>query len=341
MANFSVSNLVQAQAILDENFQAPEMRQAPAPILQLGRQNADILIPGHETLRTREDRAIKAYILKRNKRATTGVGRTYNHTGVIGDSIASDLVWSPFTDKFQLSLKLLDNNIFGFNKVLANQLAQAMQNIRSDAEAWLAGRLYSQRTQVNVATKNGAFNAANSAFEIAAQSSLRFWQMAKSMMLQNGYTGQYDVIADPVSYADALFAAAQGAANATNTSFQFNGMNIMQSNDIDDANYDGGVSLILPTASFGVLDWIPKQNREGWGDYNSNVGGYGSIVDPVSGLTMALHGYAQRADTSASNGNTQDVVMEFEVSIDLSANLAPLSTATETVVYEVAQLTAA
>lgn len=340
MANFTVSNLVQAQAILDENFQKPEIRQAPAPILALGRRNSNILIPSHDVLRTREDRAIQAYILKRNARATMGNVRSANHTGTVGDSINTDIDWTTFTDKFRISLKMMDNNVFNFNKVLANQLSQAMQNIRNGAETWLAGVLFAERTQVNAATKNGTFNSANFAFEVSAANASRFWQMAKSMMAQNDYNGMYDVIADPTSYGAAENAAAQGTMNATNLGFQFNGMNFVQSNDLDDANYAGGVSLFLPSQSFGVLDWIPTTNRNGWGDYNSTVGGYGVINDPVSGLTMALHGWAQQADTSANNGNTQDVVLEFEVSIDLSANLAPLSNATETVVYEVAQMVA-
>ncbi len=339
MANFSVSNLIQAQALLSEKYQKPEMRQAAAPILRLGHSNSEILIPSHKTLRTREDRAIEAYILKRNVRSTMGVGRTAEHTGEIGESLAMSLAWTTFTDKFQMSLKLLDNNVFDFNTALANQFAQVLQNIREDAEKWLAGWLFAERTQVNKATKNGSFNGTNYAFEIDLANKARFWQMVKSMMRQNNYEGIYDVIADPTAYADAEFHAAQGAANATNYGFQFNGMNFVQSNDLDDAEYTGGVSLVLPANTFGVLDWIPKQNREGWGDYNTSVGGFGSIVDPVSGLTMALHGWAKQADTSARNGNAQDVVLEFEVSVDLSANIAPLSTGNETVVFEAVQLT--
>ena len=60
--------------------------------------------------------------------------------------------------------------------------------------------------------------------------------------------------------------------------------------------------------------------------------------DPISGLTFAIHAYQQRANTAAQNGNTQDVVMEFEVSIDISPNVAPLSTANESVVFQIAQV---
>ena len=338
MANFTASNLVKAQALLNQDFQSPEMRPALAPILALGRRNSEILIPGHRVLRTREDRPIEAYIIKRNLRSTTGVGRTHDHTGVLGDSIAADLAWTSFTDKFQFSLKWLDNNVFEANRVLANQFAQAFQNIRMDAETFLADFLTSEKTGVNRATKNGYFNTTTNAFEIASTTEKGlFFEDAKSMMRQNHYQGMYDFVADPKLFRDANFYANQGTANAYNTMFQFAGMTLVESITLSDDNYTDGLGLVLPANTFGVLDWIPRQNRAGEGDYNTYVGGFGSMVDPVSGLNMAVHGYSQRADTSASNGNAQDVVIEFEVSIDISPNLAPLSAADETVVFEVVQ----
>jgi hypothetical protein len=339
MANFNVSNLVQAQALLNERFQAPELREQEIPVLNLGRQNTEIIIPSHQTLRTREDRAIEAYILSRNKRVTTGSTRTYNHTGAIGDSINVNLAWTSFVDKFKMTLKLLDNNMFEANQVLANQFAQSFQNIRNDIEQFLIDFLFSEKTQVNIATKNGVWNATNFAFEINSTSiGGLFFEDAKSMMRQNYYNGLFDVIADPKLYRDARFYANQGAANSVNVSFQFSGMNIRESIGLNDADYDKGTGLFLPTNTFAVLDWIPRQNRAGKGDYNTYLGGYGSMIDPISGMTFAVHGYSQRADTSATNGSTQDDVIEFEVSVDISPNLAPLSNANETVVYEVAQV---
>jgi hypothetical protein len=86
----------------------------------------------------------------------------------------------------------------------------------------------------------------------------------------------------------------------------------------------------LLSSTFGVLDWIPGKNRRGGGDYDNYNGGYGVISAPVGGTTFALHAYKQRTDTLASNGIRQDDVREFEVSIDISANLAPLSSVDET-----------
>ena len=340
MPNFVASNFVKAQAIINERFNTPELRMRPSPIIQLGVRNSSILLPDHVQLRTREDRPIEAYIIKRNKRDTTGKKRTHDHTGTFGDSMNVPINFVSFVDTFRISQKWMDNNMYALENVLANQFMQAFQNIRDDIEVYLGDMLLSQKTQVNTATRNGAWNPANHAFEIAAPSLERglLFEDAKSMMRQNGYVGDYDVVADPKLFRDAQFYANQGGGNAANLQFQFSGMNIAESTTISDAEYSNGIALFLPSNSFGLLDWIPLQNRKGNGDYNTYNGGWGSMRDPISGWEFAVHGYSQRANTASNNGNEQDLATEFEISIDISANLAPLSTATETVVYQVAQV---
>ena len=343
MANFTASNLVKAQALLNQNFQSSELRVQRSPILGLGLQNANILIPAHNELRTREDRPIDAHIIKRNLRTTTGMTRTHDHTGVLGDSMAVPVTFVQFVDKFQMTLKWLDNNLYNFDEILANQFFQAFQNINIGIEAHLTDFMATKKTQVNVATKNGTFDATKHVFEIKSSATDKVglvFEDAKSMMRQNHYQGVYDVVCDPKLYRDAAFYAAQGGANATNLGFQFGGMNIVESITVNDSAYTGGIAFFLPVNTFAVLDWIPVQNRRGVGDYNSYVGGFGAMRDPISGLTFAVHAYQQRANTASRNGNSQDVVMEFEVSVDISANVAPLSTATETVVFQVAQVAA-
>lgn len=337
MANFSPTNLVKAQALLAKKYQAAENRFKATPVLSLGLSNRDALIPGHEGLRTREDRTVEANILVRSKRST-GTSRTHNHSGNRGDSMTVPLSWSIFSDKFSISLKQLDNNVFGFEQVLAQQMDNTMKNILEAIETATVTYLQSERTEVNNATQGGSFDATNDAFEISTAN--QYFQIIKSMMRQNNHRGELDVILNPLGFIDAEYQAAQGAGNNANLTFQFNGMTIAESIDLTDANYaNTQLALAMPKGSFGLLPWIPKQNRNGWGDYNSYEGGFGTIMDPYGlGLDFAVHGYAQRADTSASNGNTQDVLLEFEMSVDIANILAPLSTANETVVYEVAKV---
>lgn len=336
MANFSTSNLLTAQAMLQDRYKAPEARFKASPVMTLGLSNRSILIPSHETIRTREDRTVEAHLLARSKRSA-GSARAYNHTGSRGDTIKQTLSWTTYSDTFSISIKQMDNNLFDFNTTLAQQIDNSLKNILEAAETAIVTALLADKTGVNGATVNGSFNGTNDTFEIGSQE--RFYQYLKSMMRQNDYNTQYDVIANSIAFANAEYQAAQGAGNSSNTNFQFNGMNIVESYELADANYSADLVLCMPQGSFAVLPWIPKQNRMGSGDYNSYTGGFGSFTDPYGlGLEIALHGYSQRADTSSSNGNVQDVLMEFELSVDLAAPVSPLSTANETPVFQAAKV---
>lgn len=340
MANFDVSNLLTAQTMVSDKYKAPEMRMKPAPAFGLLTKNSNILIVGAETLKTRDDRAIEAHLLARTKRSA-GSARAHNHTGTIDDTAKVTLTWTTKSDKFTISLKLLDKSVFDFNTVLANKFEQACMNILEDKETEAIAYLRAQRaTQQPTGLKGASFNTTNTALEIDAASANQFIARLKSAFKQNYFGGQLDVIADSNMQIAFDFLGAQGGGNQNNLGYQFPGVNIVESVELSDSNYAGGVVLAMPASGAAALNWIPKQNRQGWGDYNTYVGGFGTFN--FMGYQFAVHGYASRADTSASNGNAQDVTMEFEVSLDSSYNKAPLSYTTgrtDSVIIEAAQLT--
>lgn len=322
MANFDTGNLVVAQTLLNKKWGAPEMRIKPFPALALLTRNSDLLLEGAELLRTREDRAIEAHYLTRTKRATAAA-RTHNHTGTIDDSGKFTLTWTTKKDDTAISIKLLDKNVHSFNEVLANKLEQCCINILEDKETEAIAYLRAQRATTQPTLKGATFNAATDAVEIAANMENRFFQTMKSVMRQNYLTSQVDVIADSLKGPAAEFLMNQGTANYNNLGFQFSNMQIAESPELTDANYDAGIVLAFPTGTVGALHWIPKQNREGRGDYNTVLGGYGTFN--FMGYNFALHGYAERANTEANNGNSQDDLLQFELSLDTSYNKAPLN----------------
>lgn len=336
MANFTPSNLLTAQVLLADKYKAPEMRMKVTPALKMGLNNQNILIPSAQVIKTRDDRAVKAYLLSRSSRAA-GSGRVHNHAGSRGDSIEQTLTWATYSDKFSISIKQLDNNIFGFNETFAQQIENAMMNIIISAETYAVGQLQTNRSQVNLATAGGTWDATNDVFEIAGTT--QFFQKLSSMMRQNKYNAnQFDVITNSDAQIVAEYLAAQGAGNQVNSQFQLGAFTIAESIELSDSNYSStSIALCMPKGSYAALPWIPKQNREGYGNYNSYSGGYGSMQDPWGlGITFAVHGYEDRADTSASNGDEQDNLLEFELSVDLAFPTSPLSTANESVVFEAA-----
>lgn len=339
MANFDVSNLLTAQTMVADRYKQPEMRMKPAPAFGLLTSNENFLVVGAETLRTREDRAIEAHLLTRTKRSTSA-SRTHNHTGTIDDSQKVTLTWTTKADKFTISLKLLDKSMFDFNTVLANKFEQACMNILEDKETESIAYLRAQRaTQQPAGLKTASFEDTNDSVEIAASNANTFLQRVKSIMKQNYFGGRLDIISDSNMQVAFDHMVAQGQSNNTNLQYQFPGLNIAESVELADANYSNGIILAMPEKSACAINWIPKQNRTGWGDYNSYVGGYGTFE--FLGYRFAVHGYAQRADTNATNGNSQDVTMEFEVSLDSSYNKSPLAYVTgrtDSVIVQFAQM---
>lgn len=194
MANFDVSNLLTAQTMVSDKYKAPEMRMKPAPAFGLLTSNDNILIVGAETLKTRDDRAIEAHLLSRTKR-TAGSARAHNHTGTINDSQKITLTWTTKSDKFTISLKLLDKSVFDFNTVLANKFEQACMNILEDKETEAIAYLRAQRATQQPTLKGVTFNSTNDVVEIdaadaeakrffarlrSANASKLFWQYNRS-----------------------------------------------------------------------------------------------------------------------------------------------------------------
>lgn len=311
----------------------------PAPAFSLLTGNENFLIVEAATLKTRDDRPIEAHLLSRTKRSS-GSTRVHNHTGTIDDSQKVTLTWTTKSDKFAISLKLLDKSLFDFNTVLANKFEQACMNILEDKETEAIAYLRAQRATQQPTLKGASFNAASDAVEVTASNATSFMQRVKSAMKQNYFGGRLDIIADSNMQIAFDFQSAQGSGNGTNLGFQFPNTNIIESVELEDSNYTDGIIIAMPEKGAAASNWIPKQNRSGWGDYNSYVGGYGTFS--FMGYTFAVHGYAQRADTSGANGDLQDVSMEFEVSLDSSYNKAPLNYTTgrtDSVIVEFAQTT--
>jgi len=131
----------------------------------------------------------------------------------------------------------------------------------------------------------------------------------------------------------------QGSANNTNYGFQFDGLEILSTTEtILGTGYDGS-GVFYENGLVALLPWIPKQNRKPL-DMNKIMeynGDYGQVTIPeFPGIPFAIHAYSQRADRQSYGGERQDLVMEFEVSIDMGFADAPLSTlrgANDTVLY--------
>ena len=104
MADYAASVLAKAQVMYNKRMQGAEMRAKTSPTLMMLRKNTEFLIPDIRELRTKEERATKAYLKNRAARTLTSV-RTHDHTGEVADSTEYDIAFHPYVDKFATSLK--------------------------------------------------------------------------------------------------------------------------------------------------------------------------------------------------------------------------------------------
>jgi hypothetical protein len=352
MANFVASNLVAAQAKFAQKFQDPELRRKQNPAFVLALKNMTATMPDHIALRTREDRAVNAYMFK-TRQPGAGTSRAARPSGSKGDSMQVGLTWQTVTETFSISMKQFDNNVFSYQEGLANELMQAVLNLHSRLGTIFLNYMYAHRNQLLLTNPQGASaDGVNFDYQVSGAEQLYFFQKVRSIMDQHYYRGQLDVIADSLSFMSAQKLRAQGAQNATNLSFQFDNMDIMSTTEQIDSNATLGSCLAMPSGTFAALPWIPKQNRDGKGDYESYNGGYGTLDDAL-GLTVkeldaqnkpvdvplryAVYAYTAATDDQANNGYYQDQLTNFEISLDIAPTLAPLSGANESVVNEFVQ----
>jgi hypothetical protein len=334
MANYTAANLVKAQLALNGAMANADRRFRNPAVHQLFLSNKEQFFPNYKALRTSEKRTLEANVYARTSRALAS-GRSHSHTGSSGDSIVLAPTWLSKSDPFSMTLKQQDSSVLQdqLNDMLFNSVAnhlEGWEEIASDT-------LLNNRTGVNNATTDGTFDATNDVFEInETNQGTHAPFIAKMVMEINKYSGNFVFVCDPISYRKFMALVAQGVSNATNFSFQFMNMEFVldvsltaKALDID-ASYSKGFWEVVPKNLIGALDWIPTENRSG---VTTQVNKYASIFNPFDGLTYALHSYETRADGTSVNGEKQDVLTQFELSIDIAYELAPLSIANETVVY--------
>ncbi len=341
MAYYTTSNLGTAQALLTGRFASGDMKYRDPRVFRLFLQNSQIMFPNYEELRKREDRTVTAYYMKRASR-NPGTGRTHNHTGNRGDSGSLSPSWTTYKDPFSNSLKQGDNNMFSLDQMMAHDLENSLINHSEYHEATATTSLFGARTEVNAADGiQGNFNTSTDTFEIAADATTTFGtynnraaQITKVVMEINKWGGSYVVVCDSIAFSKFQAQAAQGAANATNLSFNFMGVEFLHAVNLYSSasglGYTDGYWLAVPIGTIGCLPSIPKQNRQG---LDTKLQTYSSVINPIDNLTYALHSYPTAADGSSAGGYTQDEVMQWETSVDLAFCYTPLSTALESSVF--------
>lgn len=335
MADYTGADLVVAQRFINEAFSAPEKRFDPAVVFNSFVASNRLFELSFD--RNREDTPpTEAHYMKSRVRALGTGGRTHDHTGTQGDEDSLTPTWITRDATWSETLKLPDNKMLTAQDILNNEVFDAFVSFEEGKEVLAVDHLYNNRSEVNIATLEGSFDAVNHFFDIdEATNGERKMQITQTVMSKNKY-GKFPLITfcDTISFNKMRFDAAQGAQNSTNLSFQYENVTYIHAELLDAKaalqSITKGFWCTVPFGTYGVANWIPIQNVNG-ADFG-NEGRYSTLINPNDGLSYAHHSYFTKVNGTSTGGYTQDVRFEHELSQDFAFENAPLSVATETTI---------
>jgi len=346
MANYASAVLNTAKYKVDEMMNRAEFKAKPSTALMKYLKNTQFLIPAtamEAALATKatDQQAVSINLLNKQSISTVSA-RAAAHTGSINDSRATTVTFTTYGAKFKWSYKGSDRSIWALSEQVAAQIRSAAIALHSAIETALLARLNTYKSQVVVSAspRGGSWDGTNFIFGID-NTDFGYWmQKVKGFMRQQYYTDTMEAVVDETLFQEFQRIANQGAGNASNLAFQVGGVTPGVTEELTlDAGYVGQ-GYIFPVGSVGILPWIPQLNRQGFGSAGELGGEYTTIPDPLgSGLTFAVHMYQAGADNNSAAGETQDVDVEVELSVDLGPVEADSSTSNLTPIFKFGVLT--
>lgn len=342
MANYATADLIKYQAKIAAQFNAGELRVRTPKVFMSLRQSTEFIVPSHKAIKNAAKRTTgEVNFFARSTRALGAAGEIHNHSGSVGDSNIVVPSWSVLDDKFKYSIKQANGSVYQLDEMLMNEMVNLNNNFSEGLEAAAVNWIHANRSTVNPAAVEGAFNAVNDAFEITEaftnimSAGYRTAQIIESVMEINKWTGgRYVCYADTIFYNKMQSLVNNGSGNNLNTSFQFGNIEYVRSPEMNAKaaalGYTKGYAIVVQERNTAVLDWMPEQNRMGFVGPDNK---YSSIIHPTTGLPLAMHEYSARADESGSAGDVQDVSTQVQAFTYLSFLHSPLTVAGETPLY--------
>ncbi len=336
MSIYSSTGLVKAQMMINGAIGAQDKRYRSPESWLLFMRSSQSFLKDFASLRVRDDKADEANWFTRTSRAL-GTTITHNHTGTVGDTGVLTLNWGTYSDKFAKTTKQADGKIINADQVINNELENCFINFIEQLDDEASDFLVNNRSNINPAALNGAFDATNFVYEINATNyGTSAIAITKRVMDINKYQGVMMVIScDSIAFTEFERQAAQGAQNATNYAFQFNGVTFIHDPSLTakaaaiDATYTKGFWMAIPDGTIGATQFIEPIYKRG---EVTQVNRYGSLTNPIDGSQLGIHMYDTRADGTSKGGAPQDVVTEVQIYQEVAFVKAPLSTATETTI---------
>ena len=330
MANYHSSVLLAAVGIIDKKFQEKELRRPQYGGFEAFLNKRDMLIPGFRQIWDQEQRTLTAKYLVRSAGNVTN-SRSCSPSASYGDSSTMDLSWKTYARTVKTSTLIFNNNNYTQVQQLANDMYNAFMDLYADIESDAIAYLETNRNGVQGNRTLNTWDGTNDVMKVAHADRDNYLNYIKTEMIADNYRQNLMDVHSVNLLAMYRQQFAQGASNDENLQFQFPGFTHYMSQSISNASDAFGTSYVIEDGGIAVLDWIPSINRRG---EQAKSGALWTTMPDLFGypLTWAVYQTDGCADTHSTDGVTQDYVVTYEISVDLSFNRAPLTTANEEVI---------
>jgi hypothetical protein len=334
MANYADSVLLAAVGVLDKKFNEKELRRPKYGAFEAFLTKRGMLIPDFKSIWQAEQRTLTAKYLLRTS-GSVGTSRSCTINKAYGDSASFNISWKTYSRTVSTSTKIFDNNEYSTMQAFSNDIYNAFMDLYAAIETDAVAYLEANRTGVQGARTLNTWDGTNDVMQVAHSDRDNYLNYIKTEAYALNYRQNLMDIHSVNLMAMYAQQYAQGTSNDENLTFQFPGFSHYVSQSITNSSDAFGTSYIVEDGGIAVLDWIPPLNRKGNKSDSGAV--WTTMPDPFGyPLTWSVYRVDGCVDTSGStyNGATQDYVVNYEISVDLSFNHAPLSTTDEEVILK-------
>jgi len=336
------SVLLAAVGLMDKKINEKELRKPVYGAFDAFLNKRSLLIPSHKEIWKAEQQTLTAKYLERTARAVTN-SRSCSPTAYYGDSGTMDLSWTTYTRTVKTNVKGFENNYYTQIQAFQNDLYNAFMDLYASIEGNCVAYLEANRTGIQGNRTLNTWDGGADVMRVSLANRDNYLNFIKTEMFADNYRGTLQDIHTVNMMAQYRQQFAQGASNDENLTFQFPGFEHYVSQQITDGTGSVyGTSYIVEEGGIAVLDFIPFINRRGEESKKGEV--WTTMPDPFGRpLTWSVFKIDGCTDTTYSTagdprGFTQDYVVTYEISIDLSLNHAPLTAAGQTVINKYEQL---
>lgn len=336
MANLVTTQVLKAITKAQANIMGmPEMRTYEHSLLGRLMANQNDVFRNIKQIKKSDEQPTKAILFNRNYEAS-GTAKSAAHAATaFADSFEKDIAFIKRVQTFKVSEKQADNNMFSYEEILQHNIKNAVINLYEDLSAYAVAWLDTNRTQVGIDSLIAFDDVTNFQFDVLGADKDNFFEYMKSGMRKNKYRPMYDVISDQKNAAEFRRLGNQGSGNSTNLAPTIQGIRQVEEEQI--ANSANGICYAWAAGMVGMTTWNEPLNKRGSGQPDSTTGLFTTFQDPVFGMLHDLHVTRKVGDTSAANGNVQDIVDEYELTSIFTVQGAYEATANATPIFKVVQ----